>query len=247
MAYKHFKILAFTVLCGIMSTYYLSDAVLLSADLPFDKFNKYLPGSYSAKLYDIHHQKTLHQETFHSAESINSRFDFINFSEKELVKLIEQDIFPHWYDTKYDFYGTTETPGKGKIACGYFVTTVLRDVGVPIERIKMAQAASEKMIKTMVDENKIQRFRRVPIKKFIYAVEDMGEGLYVVGLDTHAGFILYDGEEVRFIHSTGRKEKRVINEKAVTSPSLIRSKYRVVGKITGDEDFVKRWLRHQNS
>ncbi|MGB0985472.1 MAG: hypothetical protein ACPG19_15580, partial [Saprospiraceae bacterium] len=84
-----------------------------------------------------------------------------------------------------------------------------------------------------------------PIKKFVYAIEDMGEGLFVVGLDTHAGFILNDGLEVRFIHATARKGiSKVINEKAVTSPSLINSKYRVVGKITGDEDFVKRWLRN---
>jgi len=217
---------------------------MLPADLPFDKFNKYVPGSYSAKLYDIKNKKLEHQNTFNSSESLHSRFDFIKYSEDELVKLIKQEIFPHWYDTKYDFYGTTENPGKGKIACGYFVTTVLRDVGVPIERVKMAQAASERMIKTMVDEDKILRFRKTSMRKFIYAIEDMGKGLYVVGLDTHAGFIFYDGDEVRFIHSTGRKEKRVINEKALTSPSLIRSKYRVVGKITGDEDFVKRWLRH---
>ena len=70
----------------------------------------------------------------------------------------------------------------------------------------------------------------------------MGEGLYVVGLDTHAGFLFYDGVELRMIHSTGRKPKRVINEKAMTSPSLIRSKYKVIGKVSDDEDLIKGWL-----
>jgi len=32
-----------------------------------------------------------------------------------------------WLGTDYDFNGTTDTPGTGKIACGYYVSTVMRD------------------------------------------------------------------------------------------------------------------------
>src|SRR2546429_7045322 len=42
-----------------------------------------------------------------------------------VTRSIYTEIFPSWYGTAWDFYGTTEVPQQGKIACGYFVTTVL--------------------------------------------------------------------------------------------------------------------------
>lgn len=230
-----------------MALYLPTNCVVLPADQPMHIYKKYPPGSYLAKKYDLEQRHTNNIETLNSALPIDRKLDILQKAMRTVTDIIEKEIFPHWYNTDYDFYGMTETPGKGKIACGYFVTTVLRDVGVPIERVKMAQAASEVMIKNMTDEENIRRFpNRTPIKKFIRAVENMGEGIFVVGLDTHAGFLFYDGVEARFIHATARKGiNRVINEKAVTSPSLIRSKYKVVGKISTDEDFIKRWLELQ--
>ncbi len=243
MSWKHFRLLILSAIALFVILYINTNSLILPSDQPLYKFKQYVPGSYAAKLFDIEHFKTQQITEFEEANSINNKFNAIHFSAEKVVERIEKEVFPHWYDTKYDFNGTTETPGKGKIACGYFVTTVLRDMGVPIKRIKMAQATSERMIKSMTDEENIRRFRKTPIKKFVRTIEDMGEGLYVVGLDTHSGFAFYDGIEVRFIHSTARKGiRKVINEKAVTSSSLIRSKYRVIGKISGDEDFVRRWL-----
>lgn len=243
MSRKNLKILIVSVLSLLTITYFSTNSLMLPSGQPLYKFQKYVPGSYAAKLFDIQDFKTKRTALFESANSIDNKFNAMHISGEQIVELIEKEVFPHWYDTKYDFNGTTETPGKGKIACGYFVTTVLRDVGVPIQRVKMAQATSERMIKSMTDEENIRRFRKTPIKKFVRAIEDMGEGLYVVGLDTHAGFAFFDGIEVRFIHSTARKGiSKVINEKALTSASLIRSKYRVIGKISTDEDFVRRWL-----
>ncbi|MGB0985259.1 MAG: hypothetical protein ACPG19_14505, partial [Saprospiraceae bacterium] len=179
MSWKNFKLLTFIALFGLMMVYLRTNSVILPSDAPFKKFERYTPGSYAAKLYDLKNLQAEKAKQFTADIPLKKRLETLSESEKEIIERIEKEIFPHWYDTKYDFYGTTETPGKGKIACGYFVTTVLRDIGVPIQRVKMAQAASERMIKSMVDENKIQRFRKVPIKKFVYAIEDMGEGLFV--------------------------------------------------------------------
>ncbi|RYD70663.1 MAG: hypothetical protein EOP53_25020, partial [Sphingobacteriales bacterium] len=45
----------------------------------------------------------------------------------------------YWDGTVWDFNGTTRKPGEGSIACGYFITTILEDIGLKISRIKMAQ------------------------------------------------------------------------------------------------------------
>jgi hypothetical protein len=242
MEWKYFRWLIYAALFIILMTKANSCSKTLSSDSPYQKFKAYIPGSYEAKLYDVANSRKKELVNFNETESNFDKAEMIVNARFDLMDLVEKELFPHWYDTKYDFNGTTQTPGKGKIACGYFVTTVLRDIGIPIKRIKMAQAASETMIKNLVDEDLIRRFRKVSIQKFVYDVENMGEGLYVVGLDTHAGFLFYDGVELRMIHSTGRRPKKVINEKAITSLSLIRSKYKVIGKVSDDEDLIKRWL-----
>ena len=135
MHWRYFQFIVLFAFLGICSTNLSTCTSILPAEAPLQKFKRYKPGSYSAKLYDIQHRKHLHTEAFEEAKTIDERFDIVFFSEKQIAEMVEKEIFPHWYDTKYDFYGQTETPGKGKIACGYFVSTVLRDIGVPIERV----------------------------------------------------------------------------------------------------------------
>lgn len=163
-------------------------------------------------------------------------------AEKLFITSIDTQIFPFWYGTEWDFYGTTETPKTGKIACGYFVTTVLRDAGVTLQRVSLAQQASENIVKSLTDESHIKRFRNVEISKFVNEINNSGTGLYVVGLDNHVGFILNDGTEIYFVHSSYGEPCEVIKEKAISSPILSGSKYRVIGKISGDEKLILKWL-----
>lgn len=243
MERRYFNLLTLSILLALMALQLRGGRVLRTTQQNLRVYERLKPGSYAAKVYDLQQVQQAKATQFLEKVALAEQYALVENVPTSLTERIEKELFPHWYETPYDFYGMTETPGKGQIACGYFVTTVLRDAGVPIERIKMAQAASEQMIKALVDERYIKRFSRVPIRDFIYAIEDMGEGLYVVGLDTHTGFLTYDGLTVRFIHATARQGlRKVVNEDALTSASLIRSKYRVVGKLTGDEDLMKRWL-----
>ena len=159
------------------------------------------------------------------------------------VKTICERIFPYWYGTKWDFNGTTEIPQEGSIACGYFVTTTLRDMGIPIKRTKMAQCASEEMIRSLVSKKNIHHLSNISLAEFERKLKKLGEGLYVIGLDTHTGFILMSSAGNYFIHSSGWFPFKVLREKVATSGILERSKYRVVGKISDDEGFLRSWVR----
>lgn len=151
--------------------------------------------------------------------------------QKQRSNILIEDIFPFWYGTPWHFYGTTQVPGRGKIACGYFVTTVLEDMGVKLDRIRLAQATSESMIKELIPANKISRFSNKSIQTFIKAVQQEGDGVYIVGLDTHNGFITCENKKVFFVHSSGRYPWCVVKEEALYSGTLVDSKYRVLGKI----------------
>ena len=166
----------------------------------------------------------------------------INEARAVLTQSIYDELFPAWYGTAWDFNGTSETPQQGKIACGYFVSTVLRDAGWKVERVRLAQQASENIILSLTADPFVKRFRRVPIDKFIAAVNDWGSGIYIVGLDVHVGFIVNTGADVYFIHSSYAEPYTVVKEKAIESRILATSNYRVLGTILADDRLITYWL-----
>ncbi len=152
-------------------------------------------------------------------------------NEQRLTSFITDSLLPSWYGTEWNFYGTTETPGKGTIACGYFVTTVLRDAGINLNRVKLAQCASEEMIKKVTRKESISRYRNQSLQGFIFKMLQKEPGLYIVGLDFHTGFIYHNGKELFFIHSSYAYPKKVVIENAAQSGVLSASKYKVTGKV----------------
>lgn len=186
----------------------------------------------------------LYPKTKDSIQTIKRNLKNKTVSEKgeKLTYLLSKRIFPYWYGTKWDFHGTTENPNEGEIACGYFVTTTLRDIGVPLNRVKLAQCASEKMIIELVAEKNIKRFSNIDIVAFENQLKENGNGLYIVGLDNHTGYLLLSEEGNYFIHSSGIFPYRVVKDKLVESPILMKSKYRVTGKISADERFLNKWI-----
>lgn len=149
-------------------------------------------------------------------------------------------LAPAWYGTPWDFNGTSEIPQEGSIACGYFVTTILRDAGYPIQRVKLAQCASEQMIRQLTSQRAY--FNQVSFEAFIQAMLSKGKSLSVIGLDNHTGFIYVDGKKVWFIHSSFVGTGRVCSEDASQCGILKGSAYKVVGFISQDAQFIQRWM-----
>jgi len=149
-------------------------------------------------------------------------------------------FFKAWYGTQWSFHGHTQTPKKGKIACGYFVTTVLKDMGFNIPRIRWAQLASEEMIGKMT--SKLYRFRNKPVSDIEKHIRAEGEGLFVVGLDRHVGFIYYREGKISFVHSNYyQPAKGVMSESLSGKNPLNDSHYRVVGKLF-DKEMIENWI-----
>ena len=80
------------------------------------------------------------------------------------------------------------------------------------------------------------------MEDFIQSIKKQGYGLYIVGLDNHTGLIYNDGKDIYFIHSTFVGSRNVQNEKAALSWVLIKSHYKVLGKISADEKVLERWI-----
>ncbi|NUP11844.1 MAG: hypothetical protein HOW73_37830 [Polyangiaceae bacterium] len=126
------------------------------------------------------------------------------------------------------------------MACGYYVTTVLRDVGFKVERRKLAQQPSEQIVRTLSPEDSIMRFRKGDSKLVVSEIEERGEGLYVVGLDNHVGFLLHDGNKVEFCHASYVDPAEVRCEDPLKSKAFA-SNYHVVGELF-TRPMIEAWL-----
>lgn len=162
--------------------------------------------------------------------------------ETTFTECIVNRLIPYWYGTPWDFNGITQKPKQGNIACGYFVTTILRDAGFKVQRVKVAQKAASEIIREVADRSTIRAFSLKSVNFIDSAVKKMGQGVYVVGLDYHVGFLYNDGKDVYFIHSNYIGREGVVKESILHSRAFANSKLRVVGKLSTATCLKEKWL-----
>lgn len=172
--------------------------------------------------YDLQKKRC---QQFHQAYKKNNTPE----TKKALITYLMDSLVPCWYGTPWDYNGISEVPGQGYIACGYFVTTTLRDAGMKINRVKMAQCIEQNLLYDLCTGHK--KYSDKPLDYFVREIEKTGYGLYIVGLDNHTGYIYNDGVNVWFIHSGVYPPKCALKEKAINSITLKNSRYRVFGRI----------------
>lgn len=158
-----------------------------------------------------------------------------------LLKTITREIFPFWYGTAWDFNGTTQTPLRGKIACGYFVSTVLKHAGFQLDRYDLAKQPASIVINRLCQQESIRIFNRT--HQLIHYLENNGNGLYILGLDYHIGFLAKEEAGLWFIHSS--ESGGVIREKVEDSEALFSSNLLVVGNLLVNREIIEKWLKKE--
>lgn len=159
------------------------------------------------------------------------------------IKMIGIDLYAFWKGTPWDFNGTSPTPGKGTIACGYFVTMLLRDIGLSINRKQLSVLPSSEMMRKLCPRQRITKLNEATTN-WLEKLKDEGKGVYIIGLDYHTGFIVNDGLEIWFIHANYFGKQGVIKEKAAYSRALISSNTKWIISLTNDQHLIQRWLEH---
>ena len=173
--------------------------------------------------------------------SNENKANTLNEARQKLTDYLYQDIINHWYTTKWSFEGHTETPKQGTIACGYFVSTTLRDVGFNLNRYKLAQRNPEEEAKSIACGSTIEKLQNISkqeLKKYFLKQKD---GIYFIGLDFHVGYIYKNNQEVYFIHSNYIDNKGVMKETIENSKAIVSSQYFIV-PITHNDNLIKKWL-----
>lgn len=164
-----------------------------------------------------------------------------NLAQKYVYNYLKDSIFDCWYGTTWDFNGTTQRPRTGKIACGYFVTTTLQHVGFRLPRRKMAQQAASVIIRSLCKKSSIYTLNN--LQKLKQYMDRRPNGLYILGLDTHVGFLDKSTEGLHFIHASYSGNKMVSKEAWNASKVLSKSKLFVLGALSGHAALHQKWIQ----
>jgi hypothetical protein len=200
------------------------------------------PETYAVLSDDLESHRNRRRESYAKAADNQARAAIL-LQARSLLEGSLPRLMHCWLGTPWDFNGTAHEPGGGKVACGYFVSSVLQDAGFKIEWAPLAQQPSQNILGTFLPKQEMMIRVGVEYDAFLSELTASGAGVYIVGLDRHVAFLVVNTEgEIRFIHSSGASPYCVVDESRENAKVLRASRYRVSGNITANGEVLRNWL-----
>ncbi|MCB9560832.1 MAG: hypothetical protein H6708_10535 [Kofleriaceae bacterium] len=172
-----------------------------------------------------------------------------------LLRTIDQDLFPPWLGTPWGLgRNSTSTrphqPGM-TVGCSYFVTSILGNAGFRLDdRYRFAQAPALDIQRSLArGSHAIARFLSIPADQLARRIAALGDGLYLIGLSNHVGWVVVDGDRVRLVHASYTGGRVVSDEPlagAVAIDASRKAGYFVSPVIVADarnDWLIDAWLR----
>ena len=135
------------------------------------------------------------------------------------------------------------------ISCSYFLTAALQNAGLVLEsRSRFAQAPAAWIERALLPPGgQIHRSGNLSPQELEARLVGLGDGLYVVGLNIHVGFIVVRDGHAWFVHSSYTPPGTVVNEPVVSSMAIALSRRRGywVSPLFQDDRIIEMWLRRQ--
>ncbi len=172
-----------------------------------------------------------------------------------LIRSIVDEIVPAWLGMPWTMAVIDDglkpnaaypfEEGKG-VSCSWFVVSVLRNAGVRFVNPRdFAGTISIHFQWAMTPRKRdIHRYHGVTPKKLKQKLKTLGDGLYIVGLNCHIGFLHVAGDRVDFLHSSYIDPQEVVVEPVERSPAIEMSEDAgyVVSPLFQDRRLIDFWL-----
>ncbi len=158
------------------------------------------------------------------------------------LAIMRDSIFPYWYGTTWEFNGHTEWPREDAVACGYFISTPLRQIGLNVNRFKLAQQGAAQIMQSVCGEKPVLATTSKE-KLFEYLNRQPEDGLYIIGLSFHVGFILRENGRNFIVHSDYFPPVAVCKKPLETSNAILTSNDYFLGSLSDNPTFLKKWLK----
>lgn len=153
-------------------------------------------------------------------------------------------IFPFWEGTAWSFEGHTAIPRKGEIACGYFVSTTLKDMGININRYRLAQQSPINEAKSLALNTSVIEINESSKEENISKINaTLNEGIHFIGFDaSHVGYILKEKGQLYLIHSNYIDYKGVEIETIETSEVFASYNTYYLVELSTNKKLVQSWI-----
>ncbi len=180
------------------------------------------------------------------ASSKRQRSRVLEQARQRVVDALIDDVLPAWLGTPWDFNGTAAEPGRGPVACGYFVSAALANAGLNLSRVRFGQSAALVIQRALEPRGEqLHRYFSIPPAELERRLGKLSDGLYVIGLDIHVGFVTIRRGSVRLVHASYTDKRRVTNERLATAKAIANSQPKgyFVSPVFQDDRLVIAWLK----
>lgn len=165
---------------------------------------------------------------------------------RAILERFDTEIVPAWLGTPWGTGpgSTARRPHQADrtVGCSAFVVAALENAGVRFEdRSRFIQARALRIQRALSPE--VHRFAGVAADRLAAAIAELGDGLYLIGLSKHIGFVRVRDGAVDLIHAGRTGPAAVQREPLELSPPVIASRpsgYYVTEVLT--DEVIDRWL-----
>ena len=183
--------------------------------------------------------------------NVKSRIRLDRITEDSLSRLfttlLTERIIPHWLGTPWSFEGHTSVPGSGEIACGYFVSTTLKDMGFNLDRYKFAQQLPIHEAKTLaLGKPLLEIYSNSSDERIAILRDTLKEGIYFLGFDqNHVGYIQKKNSDLFVIHSNYIGAEGVVIEKIEDSQVFSYFDRIYIADISHNRALLTKWVGNE--
>lgn len=220
--------------------------LLLLACRPAQAFDA---AAYDRALQEIEQKRQGLHDRWQKARG-KARAEIVAEARATVVGAIIDTVFPAWIGMPWGLgRNSTATrpfePGK-VVGCSYFLTGVLLNAGLRLsDRGRFVRVPSLWAQEALSPApGAVHRFVKMPLAALERRIAALGDGLYIVGLNIHTGFIYVRAGRVHVVHASYMPPQTVVDEPLAESQVIALSAPRgwIVSPLFQDDRLVELWL-----
>jgi len=156
-------------------------------------------------------------------------------------------IIPFWYGMPWCLSGYSNIPQEGTVGCSYFISNTLVDCGFNLNRFRLAQTDPIAGSRSLTfEDSTIQYSAELSVYDLARKIRNNHpEGIYIIGLDDHIGYLLIYKGKLYFIHSAYYYPNVVCMEYFEKSPAIIGSKNYYLTPISTNHILIEKWILNE--
>lgn len=208
--------------------------------------NLWPKGKYNEQKQNI---KLKRQEFFDDYQNANdsAKSRIIEEAGNYLFDNLLNKIIPFWYKMPWNLSGYSNIPQEGTVGCSYFISNTLLACGFNLNRYRLGQTDPIAGSRSLTFTDSVVKYRNDGSMENLAKIilKNHPEGIYIIGLDIHVGYLLIYKSKLYFIHSAYYYPNVVCIEFFEKSVGIQSSTTYYITPITNNKKLVEKWITNE--